>query len=145
MWIIGLTGAIGAGKSWVSSCFRQSGVPVHCADHFIHFLLNQDKGIQQKIKSLWPEVFLRGKIDRTLLGDLVFSSRSHLHQLESLLYPKLVQAQKKFLQQQQYLKKQLVVLDVPLLFEVGLDTYCDYVLVASSPFSLRKQRVMRRK
>lgn len=145
MWIIGLTGATGAGKSRVSACFRQKRVPVHCADRYIHFLFEKDQDVRRQIKTLWPEVFVNGKINRVLLGNRVLSSPDRLNKLESLLYPKLVEDQKKFLKKQQYIKSPIVVLDVPLLLEVGLDTYCDYVILVSASPSLRKYRVMGRK
>lgn len=145
MWIIGLTGAIGAGKSRASTCFRQLGIPVHCADTYIHFLYESDQDVQQQVRRLWPDVFVNGKIDRILLGDRVLSSPHGLNQLEALLYPKLVEDQRNFLKQQQYLRKSFVVLDVPLLMEVGLEAYCDIVILVSAPPFLRQQRVMGRK
>ena len=145
MWIIGLTGAMGAGKSKVSAVFRQQGIPIHCSDTYIHYLFENDGDVQQQIKSRWPEVFVEGKIDRLLLSNRVLSFPQDLNHLESLLYPKLAEDQKKFIKKNQYLKKPIIVLDVPLLFEVGLDRYCDFVIVVSAPPALRKQRVMRRK
>lgn len=145
MWILGLTGALGAGKSTLAKYLRHEGVPVHCSDQEIHSLLSSDPDVQKKIKALWPEVFLEGKIDRNKLGNLVFFSISSLTQLEDILYPKLMQRQRQFLLENQKLNTALVALDVPLLCEVGLDRYCDIVLVASAPYFLRKQRVLRRK
>jgi dephospho-CoA kinase len=145
VWIIGLTGALGAGKSTVSDCFRQLGIPVHCSDTYLHFLFENDRGVQQKVKALWPEVYVKGKIDRSALGDRVLSSAEDLNRLEGLLYPKLAEDQGKFLKKNKSLKKQFVVFDVPLLFEVGLEAYCDVVILVSAPSSLRKMRVMGRK
>lgn len=144
MWIIGLTGAIGAGKSRVAKDFQQLGIPVHCSDTFIHFLFENDAEIQQKIREWWPDAFVNGKVDRQLLGEKVLSSFKDLDQLEGLLYPKLAEDQKRFLKKNQYNKERFVVLDVPLLFEVGLDQYCHYVILVSSSPALRKQRVMER-
>ncbi|OJW51263.1 MAG: dephospho-CoA kinase [Alphaproteobacteria bacterium 41-28] len=145
MWILGLTGALGAGKSTLAKYLRQEGVPVHCSDNEIHALLSSDPDVKKKIKTVWPEVFVRGKIDRNELGNLVFFSSSRLTQLENILYPKLMQRQRRFLTENQRLKVPLVALDVPLLCEVGLDRYCHYVLMAAAPFFLRKQRVLNRK
>lgn len=145
MWIIGLTGAMGAGKSTVSDSFQSLGVPVLCSDKVIHMLLESDPLVFQEIKALWPEVFVKGKIDRFLLGELTLSSPDQLRILEGILYPKLAQIQKDFLQLHQKQKAPLVVLDVPLLFEVGLNRYCHYVVLAAAPYSLRKKRVLKRK
>jgi dephospho-CoA kinase len=144
MWIIGLTGAIGAGKSTLAEGFRQRGIPVHCADAYVHHLLKKDPEVMDSVRTLWPEVIVEGKIDRQRLGDRVFSSPSDLAKLEALLYPKLAKDQKKFLEENNVRKSSFVVLDVPLLFEVGLDVYCDFVVLASAPFSMRKERVLRR-
>jgi len=145
MWIIGLTGALGAGKSLVSSYFRYLGIPVHCSDEFIHFLFEKDQDVHKHIKRLWPDVIVKGKIDRSLLGEHVLFSPRDLRILENLLYPKLAKNQKEFIKQNQKLKKKLVVLDVPLLFEVGLDTYCHDVIFVSAVPTLRKHRVLKRK
>jgi dephospho-CoA kinase len=144
MWILGLTGGIGAGKSTLASAFRQLGIPVHCSDQDIHFLLNSDRDVQEKIRALWPNAFIGGKLSRLLLSESVSSSPQGLETLESILYPKLAQRQKKFILKNQRNKARVMVLDIPLLFEVGLDSYCHRVILASAPLFLRKQRVLGR-
>jgi|JI6StandDraft_1071083.scaffolds.fasta_scaffold73141_3 dephospho-CoA kinase len=144
MWILGLTGAIGAGKSTIASFFRQLGVPVQCSDQEIHSLLNTDVNVQEKIRALWPKAFVNGRLSRLLLGDCVSSSPYGLETLEGILYPKIAQGQKKFLLKNQRNGVPVVVLDVPLLFEVGLDSYCHRVILATAPVFLRKQRVLSR-
>jgi len=136
---------MGAGKSTLAKYLRLMGVPVHCADKEIHLLLREDHDIQQKIKDRWPDVFIKGTIDRFLLGNHVLSSPSNLTELEDILYPKLAKRQKEFLLKNQKLKSPIVVLDVPLLLEVGLDRYCHYVILATAPLFLRKQRSLRRR
>lgn len=136
---------MGAGKSTLAKYLRLMGVPVHCADKEVHLLLRKDHDIQQKVKDRWPDVFVKGEIYRFLLGDRVLYSSSDLMQLEEILYPKLAQRQKEFLLKNQKNKSPLVVLDVPLLLEVGLDRYCHYVILAIAPRLLRKQRSLGRK
>ncbi len=144
MWIIGLTGAMGAGKSTLSHSFQTLGVPVLCSDKVIHTLLESDPLISQKIKTLWPEVFVDGTVDRFLLGERTLSSPDQLRILEGLLYPKLADLQKEFLHFHQHQNTPVVVLDVPLLFEVGLHKYCHYVVIATASSSIRKKRVLKR-
>ena len=145
MKIVGLTGAMGAGKSSLAKYLRREGIPIHCADQEVHDLLAYDAEIQEKVKGLWPDVFVEGGIDRNKLGNHTFYSSQTLTQLENLLYPKLLQRQKKFLLKNQKLNVSLVVLDAPLLCEVGLDRYCHFVVMAFAPLFLREQRVLRRK
>lgn len=145
MWIIGITGAIGAGKSSLSRHLKLFGIPIHSSDKEIHLLIEKDPQVRAKILSLWPNIVHQGKIDRKLLGDRVLFSPEGLTQLENILYPKLVERQKEFLKKNQYLNKAIVALDVPLLFEVGLDRYCHCVILASTPSLIRKKRVLKRK
>lgn len=144
MWIVGLTGSMGAGKSTISSHFRGCGVPVLCADTEIHKILSEEPGVQDEIKTLWPSAVLKGSINRRVLGELVLSSSDHLSQLETLLYPYLARVQHSFLEKHSQNQTPVVVLDVPLLFEVGLDRFCHYVVVAEAPFLLRLCRVLQR-
>lgn len=144
MWIIGLTGGIGAGKSTLAGYLREMGIPVHSADQEIHTLLDTDSEIQQHIKSLWSEVFVNGKIDRNILGERATTSPGGLAKLEKILYPKLAKRQKEFLKKHQREKVPFVALDVPLLLEVGLDKYCHVVILASAPLRMRKERVLTR-
>jgi dephospho-CoA kinase len=145
MLIIGVTGAIGAGKSSLSKYLVYLGIPVHSSDKEIHVLLKKDPEIREKILKIWPHVLSRGKIDRKLLSDLALSSPKGLAQLEAIFYPKLIQRQKEFLNKNQYLNKEIVALDVPLLYETGLDRYCHRVILATTSPLLRKKRVLKRK
>ncbi len=144
MWIIGLTGALGAGKTTLSRHCQGLGIPVHCADKAIHALLATDKDVFKKIQEFWPESIVHGKIERALLGEVMFSSPGALSTLEGILYPKLAPLQKQFLEDQNKQRASLVVLDVPLLFEVGLAPYCHSVILATAPRSLREERVLSR-
>lgn len=145
MIIVGLTGAIGAGKSTLSRAFRRQHVPVHSADEEIHNLIDSDKDVQEKIQKRWPAVQSHGRVDRVKLRNLALFEEGGLAHLESILYPKLLEKQKTFLKNAQKRGVDMVVMDVPLLFETGLDQYCHYVVVASSPKWKRKERVLRRK
>lgn len=120
------------------------GIPVHSSDDFIHFLFEHDSEVQEQVRSWWPDVFVERKIDRLKLGDHVLAFPDELERLEGLLYPKLAVDQKAFLEENQRLQKQFVVLDVPLLFEVGLEDYCDVVILVTAPPAVLKQRVMER-
>lgn len=144
MWIIGITGSIGAGKSFLSKSLESTGVPVHSSDKYIHALLKNDKDIQKEIKKRWPQAVVKGKVNRQILGDCVLSSPQSLRTLESILYPKLLISQKNFIKRNHLFRKKAVALDIPLLFEFGLDKQCHCVIVAAAPFFLREKRVLKR-
>lgn len=144
MWIIGVTGALGAGKTTVSEQFQALGIPMHCADNEIHTILNQ-KETQEKISSFWPELFSEKKFNKAVLRDFVLEDPTRLTRLETLLYPSLAQSQKEFIEKNFLKKSQAVVLDVPLLIEVGLQLYCHRIVLVETPVELRKNRVLQRK
>jgi len=144
VWIIGITGSIGAGKSFLSKSLESLGVPVHSSDKYIHALLRDDKDIQKEIKKRWPKAVVKGKVDRRILGDCVLEAPSNLRILESILYPKLLISQKKFIKRNHKLRKKAVALDIPLLFEFGFERYCDCIILAVTSSFLRTKRVLRR-
>jgi dephospho-CoA kinase len=145
MWIVGVTGALGSGKSAQTRFLSQRGIPVFSADDYVHHILNSDKDVIKKVKTLWPDAFHQGKIDRHKLGEIVLQSPQCLELLEQIIYPELALQLKMFIQKNQYDNSKIVVLDIPLLMEVGLDNYCHIVILLTSPLFIRKRRVLRRK
>ncbi len=144
MIILGLTGSIGSGKSLASKCFRYLGVPVHDADKCVHDLLSNDAQIIAHISKVWGKAVKDGAIQRPVLGEIVFSDFEELKRLESIIFPKLALSQQAFLMRHRCLRSPLVVLDVPLLFEVGLVRYCDVTVCIVADKGLRKRRVLKR-
>ncbi len=145
MKIIGITGAIGAGKSTLSNHLHREGIPILSSDEVVHRLKDNDADVINKIKHIFPEVVVNEKIDRTRLRNTVLMKKSALSQLEEIYFPKLLEHQKAFLEDNQRRNTKIVVLDVPLLFETELNRYCDYSILATAPRFLRKLRVLKRK
>lgn len=144
MWIIGLTGALGAGKSTLAAHSQTLGIPVHCADRSIHRILSSEREVIHHIQALWPTVIRGAQVDRGRLGDVMMTSPGALRTLETLLYPKLLSCQKTFLETHAGQGRSLVVLDVPLLLEVGLAPYCHSIILAVASKDLRETRVLGR-
>ena len=133
-------------KSTLARSFERLGIPVLCSDTVVHTPLATDPAVCQAIHDLWPEVFVHGKIDRFLLGEHTLSSPDRLRKLGKSSLILLLRAFKRSsFQRHQHQNTPYVVLDLPLLFEVGLHRYCHYVVLALAPYPLRKQRVLRRK
>lgn len=144
MILIGLTGGIGMGKSTAARLLRGMGFPVHEADRAVHMLLRKGgKGVKPVAK-LFPESVRRGRIDRKILGRLVFGHPQKLKQLENILHPLVRAAEEEFLRKARRKKARAVILEIPLLFETGAEKRCDAVLCASAPAALQKKRVMAR-
>lgn len=144
MFILGLTGSIGMGKSTAAGMLRRLGVPVHDADAVVHRLLAKDRHVKEEIAAQFPNAVTDGAIDRQALGGTVFSDPAAREELEKILHPRVRAAAKKFLRDQARRGAQLVVLDIPLLYETGGEANVDAVLVVSAPKFLQTQRVLSR-
>ncbi len=144
MYLIGLTGSIGMGKSATAQIFSQAGVPVYDADAAVHALYEKDGAAVAPIAALVPEAVRDGAVDRAVLGQHVLKDADKLKQLEAIVHPLAGQSQFEFLTKAQADGAAAVVLDIPLLFETGGEAFVDCVVVVSAPFELQKQRVLSR-
>ena len=144
MYILGLTGSIGMGKSVCATMFRRLRVPVHDADATVHALMSEHGQAVAPIERTFPGVVKNGAVDRQSLGAEVFGNADALKRLESILHPMVRQAEKRFLAIQSRHSVGLVVLDIPLLFETGGQRRCDGVACVSAPLWLQKKRVLAR-
>lgn len=144
MFILGLTGSIGMGKSATAKMFQDVGVPVHDADATVHQLMGVGGKATSLIDTAFPGSVVKGAVDRQALGKVVFGDESALKKLESILHPLVRAEERKFLRLCQLHRNPLVVLDIPLLFETGGEKRMDAVVVVSASKTLQKKRVMAR-
>ena len=87
MFILGLTGSIGMGKSSAASAFRREGVPVHDADAVVHSLMATGGAAVSQIEKQFPNCVIDDTVDRGLLGGEVFKNKRSLEALENILHP----------------------------------------------------------
>lgn len=144
MYLIGLTGSIGMGKSATALLFNEAGVPVYDADAAVHALYQKGGAAVAPIGELVPQAIVDGAVDRNILGQHVLQDGDKLKQLEAIVHPLAGQSQFDFLAAAMADKAQIVVLDIPLLFETGGDGFVDCVVVVSAPFDVQRQRVLAR-
>jgi len=144
MRVIGLTGSIGMGKSTAVAMLRRMGIPVHDADAAVHKLIGPGGGAVAEIAKAFRGVVRQGVVDRKRLGDAIFKDRAARTKLEAILHPRVRRAAHAFLKQQARQRRDLVVLDIPLLFETGGEQLCDAVIVVSAPSPIQRQRVLSR-
>ena len=144
MVIVGLTGSIGMGKTTAAAMLRRLGVPVHDSDAVVHEFLGPGGRAVAEIDRDFPSVVRDGAVDRRALGERVFGDDAALRKLEAIVHPLVHEAQLRFLKQAAARRDRLVVLDIPLLFEIGGDARCDATIVVSAPPFLQKARVLSR-
>jgi dephospho-CoA kinase len=145
MIVLGLTGSIGMGKSNAATMLRRLGLPVHDADAAVHRLLGPGGRAVKKVAALFPEALADNRIDRKILGDLVFGDTPALLRLEAILHPLVKESSRAFLMAASRRRATVAVLDIPLLYESGREKSVDAVIVVSAPPQIQRQRVLARK
>lgn len=142
--ILGLTGSIGMGKTTTAGMFKDFGCPVFDADAAVHALYDKGGEAVPLIKAVFPDAVKDGKVDRKILGVHMREDPLNLQVLESFIHPMVGTRRQNFLEEAGRDKADIVVFDVPLLFETGGDKHVDAVVVISAPASVQKERVMAR-
>jgi dephospho-CoA kinase len=145
MFVLGLTGSIGMGKSTASQTFRSFGVPVFEADLAVHALLAPGGAAVAPVGPAFPGCAdPAGGIDRGALGRRVFGDAAALALLEAIVHPLVRRAERAFLERCAAARQPVAVLDIPLLYETDGERLVDAVAVVSAPGYLQAQRVLRR-
>ena len=142
MFVLGLTGSIGMGKSTAAAMFRAEGIAVHDADAVVHELYRGEAA--PAIEAAFPGTTRDGVVDRALLGALVLDDPAALARLEAIMHPLVAASREAFLTEEEKKGARLAVLDVPLLFETGGDRGVDAVVLVTAPEAVQKERVSRR-
>lgn len=142
--VIGLTGSIGMGKTLVTSQFAQYGAHTCNADGFVHELLGRHGEAVEAVEAAFPGVVKDDAVDRKLLGKIVFADPVKLKQLEAILHPLVIAKEEAFVARAKVLGANIVVMDIPLLFETGGEARCDKTVVVSAPACVQKKRVLAR-
>jgi dephospho-CoA kinase len=142
MFILGLTGSIGMGKSTTAKLFAEEGVLVHDADAAVHRLY--DGEASAKIEATFPGTVENGKVNRQKLGARVLGKPDAIKRLEEIVHPLVRAAEQRFLSEAERGGASVVVLDIPLLFETKGDERCDAVAMVSAPADMQHQRAFER-
>ncbi len=122
--MIGLTGPSGSGKSTVAALFREMGYRIIDCDGLVHGLDRNSEYIKKITDSFGGEYVADGAVDRKKLGTLVFSDREKLALLNRLIAPIIYEIVLQEINKANDAGAD-AVLDAPLLFEYGLEAFCD--------------------
>lgn len=142
MFILGLTGSIGMGKTATAKMFAEEGVPVQDADAAVHALY--EGKATPLIEAAFPGTTADGRVDRVKLGTMVIGKPEAMAKLEKIVHPLVAQERDGFLADAEKAGADVVVLDIPLLYETGSDINCDAVVVVSAPAEVQRARVLAR-
>jgi len=144
MFVLGLTGSLAMGKTTAAGTFTGLGVPVFDSDAVVHDILQKSARARKAIKMAFPGAFVAGEISRLKLGEFVFSSPAKLRQLEGILHPPFMARMRRFIDLHRKKETPVIVLDVPLLYETGVETVCDAVVVVTADATIQKKRALSR-
>lgn len=142
MFILGLTGSVGMGKSVTARFFAEQGVPVHDADAVVHRLYEGEAAAA--IEAAFPGATAGEKVDRDKLAARVLGDSAALKRLEAIVHPLVQEAERRLLAEAEARGEKVAVLDIPLLFETGGDKRVDAVVVVSAPREVQWSRVLER-
>ena len=142
MFVLGLTGSIGMGKSTTAKFFREAGVPVHDSDAVVHRLYEGEA--VAPVEAAFPGTVVDGKVDRHKLSGKLVGNPDAIRRLEAIVHPLVRAVSHRFLHDQAARGARVVVLDIPLLFETGGEKNVDAVVVVSAPADVQRKRVLSR-
>ena len=142
--VIGLAGAVGAGKSLAAEALERRGCLVINADQLVHEMLKDDRVLQRIENELGSGLTTRsGDLDRRALADRVFADPEARRRLESILHPPVIAECRDARARARREGRPAAVIDAPLLFEAALDDLCDLVIFIDAPIETRLERVRR--
>ena len=141
MYKIGITGSIGTGKTTVANLFALFKIPIFDADKKIKKILNSEK-VKKEIQDKWPHVISGNKINKSKLKSIIFSNKCEKVRLEKLLYPYLEIEKDKF--EKTNFNKNILVYDVPLIYETKTEKKYDLILLTNCDLALQRKRVLNR-
>lgn len=142
--IVGLTGSIGMGKTETARMFARLGIPVHDADATVHRLYEAGGAAVEPIGAVFPACVASGRVDRKRLAKRLANDSTAFSRLEAIVHPLVAADQQRFIDEASKQGADIVLLDIPLLFETGAHTRMDAVVVVSAAPEIQRTRVLAR-
>ena len=138
---LGLTGSIGMGKSTTAQMFAELGIPVWDADAAVHKLYSTGGAAVPRIQELYPEAIEDGEVSRPALKRLIQSNENVLSEIERIVHPLVAADRQNFIETPD---SDIVLLDIPLLFETNGDKYMDAIACVDIDPETQRERVLQR-
>jgi len=141
--LVGLTGGIGSGKSTALAYLRELGAAVISSDDVVHGLYARPEIVAAVHARYGDAVIVGGEVNRPALARIVFGDLDELQWLEGQLHPHVRAAVQAWVvaASRQRPRPALLVAEVPLLFETGLDEVFDFVVLITAPADMRRRRL----
>jgi dephospho-CoA kinase len=141
MFLLGLTGSIGMGKSTTAAMFAEAGCAVWDADAAVHRLYAKGGAAVPAFMETFPEAVIDGAVSRSVLKAIIGQDPDALKRIEAIVHPLVGQDRAEFLKNA---SSDIVVLDIPLIFETGGNKRMDAVACVSISAEIQQERVLAR-
>lgn len=143
MIVIGLTGSIAMGKTTVAKIFRDKKIPVFDADETVHQLYNDGTAAKLLLEN-FPDAVHGSIVDRQKLSAILLQNPTRTEKLEAIIHPLIHTARQNFLNHAKTANQPIVVLDIPLLFEMSNSPRVDITVVVSAQLETQRARALAR-
>jgi len=139
--VLGLTGSIGMGKSTTAGLFLDQGCAVWDADAAVHRLYGANGAALEEMQMAFPEAVENNMVSRDRLRSIIAEDQTALGRIEAIIHPLVARDRQDFIEKS---NADIVVLDIPLLLENGLEKAMDAVVVVTAPPETQRERVLSR-
>ena len=145
--VVGITGGIGSGKTTLSKHLKNIGYSVHESDNVVSSMYKKpNRNFIEFIKKIGlKETIKKDKINKKLIANQIFNNTKLKLKLEKFIHKKVKQEREAFIKKNKQIKKKLIFIDVPLLFENRLEKQFDLVLCVIASKKNRVKRVLKKK
>ncbi len=143
--VVGITGGVATGKTTVARMFEDLGAERVSADEIVHELLRPGSDVSRLVvEDFGPDILVDGEIDRGKLGEVVFRDASKRNRLEEIVHPRVMAEISRQIDVFRREGSGVLVVEIPLLIEVGATSLVDKVLLASAEQDAQIDRLQRR-
>ena len=140
--VVGLTGGIGSGKTYIASLFEKLGVPIYISDlEAKKIMVTQPEVIKAVIEIFGKKAYIDGQLNRKFIASQVFTKKEKLEQLNAIVHPAVANHFKHWCKQQ---KTAFVIKESAILFETQGNKKCDAVILVTAPMEIRIERIIKR-
>lgn len=146
VYVVGLTGPTGSGKSEVARVWKSQHFPMIDADVLARRVVEPGQPALKELVAEFSEDILHdnGTLNRRQLAKRAFATPEDTAKLNAITHPYIIDLTHHILMQFEQMRERLAVIDAPLLFESGLDAACDFTVAVIAPAAMRLQRIQKR-
>ena len=142
--VLGITGGIATGKTAVSDILKEMGFDIIDMDIISREVIKLPEIIKMLTNEFGADILTNGNIDRKKLREFVFDNQEKVEKLDSIMHPAIIKISQEKIEKLKGMKKKLIVVVIPLLFEVQLEYLVDKILLVAASREKQIERIIKR-